>query len=62
MWPANLSVRLPIADLVSRCLTNYLIGREPISDRIAPLVPRGCPLGTSCGISTGFPVLFRCPR
>ena len=33
MWPANLSVRLPIVDLVGRYLTNYLIGREPISDR-----------------------------
>ena len=62
MWPANLSVRLPIVDLVGRYLTNYLIGREPISDRIAPLVQKGCPLCTSCGISTGFPVLFPSPR
>ena len=30
MWPFNLSVRLPIVGLVSRYLTNYLIGREPI--------------------------------
>ena len=30
MWPFNLSVRLPIVDLVSRYLTNYLIGRESI--------------------------------
>ena len=30
MWPFNLSVRLPIVDLVGRYLTNYLIGREPI--------------------------------
>ena len=30
MWPFNLSVRLPIVDLVSRYLTNYLMGREPI--------------------------------
>ena len=30
MWPFNLSVRLTIVDLVSRYLTNYLIGREPI--------------------------------
>ena len=30
MWPFNLSVRLPIADLVGRYLTNYLMGREPI--------------------------------
>ena len=33
MWPFNLSVRLPIADLVGRYLTNYLIGREPIFQR-----------------------------
>ena len=33
MWPFNLSVRLPIVDLVSRYLTNYLIGREPIYQR-----------------------------
>ena len=30
MWPFNLSVRLPIVDLVGRCPANYLIGREPI--------------------------------
>ena len=33
MWPANLSVRLPIVGLVSRYLTNYLIGRESILQR-----------------------------
>ena len=33
MWPFNLSVRLPIAGLVSRYPTNYLIGREPICQR-----------------------------
>ena len=33
MWPFNLSVRLLIADLVSRYLTNYLIRREPIFER-----------------------------
>ena len=57
MWPANLSVRLPIVDLVGRYLTNYLIGREPIFQRIAPLVTRRCHLVTSCGISTSFVVL-----
>ena len=30
MWPFNLSVRLLIADLVGRYLTNYLIRRESI--------------------------------
>ena len=38
MWPFNLSVRLPIVGLVGRYLTNYLIGREAILQRIAPLV------------------------
>jgi hypothetical protein len=57
MWPINLSVRLPIADLVSHYPTNYLIGREAISKRISPLVSKGCPLDTLCGISTGFPAL-----
>jgi hypothetical protein len=39
MWPFTLSGRLPIFGLVGRYLTNYLIGREPISHRIAPLTP-----------------------
>ena len=58
MRPINLSVRLPIVDLVGRYLTNYLIGRESILQRIAPLVPRGCPHGTLCGISSRFQLLF----
>ena len=57
MWPFNLSVRLPIVDLVGRYPANYLIGREAILQRIAPLILRGCPQMTLCGISTGFPVL-----
>ena len=57
MWPFNLSVRLLIAVLVSRYLTNYLIRREPIFQRIAPLVQESCDPRTSCGISTGFPML-----
>ena len=57
MWPFNLSVRLLIVDLVSRYLTNYLIRREPIFQRIAPLVKCGCPLVTLCGISSRFQLL-----
>ena len=57
MWPFNLSVRLLIVDLVGRYLTNYLIRREPIFQRIAPLVQESCDPRTSCGISTGFPML-----
>ena len=34
MWPIDLSVRLPIVGLVSRYLTNYLIGRESILERL----------------------------
>ena len=30
MWPFNLSVRLPIVDLVGRYPANYLIGRKLI--------------------------------
>ena len=57
MWPFNLSVRLPIVALVGRYPANWLIGREAILQRIAPLVSRGCPLETSCGISSRFQLL-----
>ena len=57
MWPFNLSVRLPIVDLVSRYLTNYLIGREPIFKRIAPLTSAPCDTVVLCGITTRFQVL-----
>ena len=33
MWPVNLSVRLPIVDLVGRYPANYLMGREAIFQR-----------------------------
>ena len=54
MWPFNLSVRLLIVDLVGRYLTNYLIRRELIFQRIAPLVFRRCLQNTLCGISDRF--------
>ena len=57
MWPFNLSVRLLIADLVSRYLTNYLIGREPIFQRIAPLITVSCGTVILCGISICFQML-----
>ena len=57
MRPINLSVRLPIVGLVGRYLTNYLIGREPILQRINPLVTRSCGLVTLCGISSRFQLL-----
>ena len=57
MSTINLSVRLPIVDLVSRYLTNYLIGREPILQRIAPLISLPCDKNMLCGISISFPML-----
>ena len=57
MWPINLSVRLLIVDLVSRYLTNYLIRREAILQRITPLVSYSCEYNTLCGISVSFPTL-----
>ena len=54
LWPFNLAVRLPIVDLVGRCPANYLIGRESILQRIAPLVCRPCDQHTLCGIIHRF--------
>ena len=57
MWPINLSVRLPIADLVGRYPANNLIGREPILQRISPLIFRRCLPNMLCGISSRFQLL-----
>ena len=57
MWPITLSGRLPIADLVGRYLTNYLIGRELTLQRIAPFTPWPCGLVVLCGISNCFQLL-----
>ena len=57
MWPINLSVRLPIVGLVGRYLTNYLIGREAILQRINPLVGLSCGIYAICGISVRFQTL-----
>ena len=57
MWPFNLSVRLPIVALVGRYPANWLIGREPILQRIAPLVSERCLSDTLCGISVLFKTL-----
>ena len=57
MWGTFLSEPLLIVGLVSRYLTNYLIGREPILQRINPLVTRSCGLVTLCGISSRFQLL-----
>ena len=57
MWPFNLSVRLPIVGLVGCYPANYLIGREPIFQRIAPLIIEPCGSIISCGISVLFKTL-----
>ena len=57
MWPFNLSVRLPIVALVGRYPANWLIGRESISQRIAPLISQPCGRKMSCGISVLFKTL-----
>ena len=62
MWPINLSVRLPIVDLVGRYPANYLIGREPILQRIAPLVQSPCDICTLYGISVPFETLSHAVR
>ncbi len=58
MWPFNLSVRLLIVDLVGRYLTNYLIRRKPIYQRIAPFLTVSCDTVSICGISNDFSLLF----
>ena len=60
MWPITLSGRLPIVGLVGRYLTNYLIGREPTPNRIAPLTPWPCGPVVACGIRTPFGILSPC--
>ena len=62
MWPVTLSGRLPIVGLVSRYPTNYLIGREPISDRVSPFTTRPCSPVVLCGISAAFAALSPCQR
>jgi hypothetical protein len=60
VWPFILSDRLPIADLVSRYLTNYLMGREPILYRIPPFTSLSCDNVVPCGISKSFLLLSPC--
>ena len=57
VWPFILSDRLLIVGLVSRYLTNYLIRRGPILQRITPLMAISCDTTILCGISTNFLVL-----
>ena len=57
MWPISLSARLPIVGMVGHYPAIYLMGREPLSVRIAPLTPPSCGGVVLCGISTCFQVL-----
>ncbi len=57
VWLIILSDQLPIVALVSRYLTNKLIGRRPILERPKALIPKPCDLGIPCGIVPGFPGL-----
>ena len=57
MWGTFLSEPLDIVGLVGRYPANYLIGREPIFQRIAPLIIEPCDSIISCGISVLFKTL-----
>ena len=57
MWPFILSDRLLIVAMVGRYPAIQLIRREPIFQRIAPLIPRRCRPGILCGISSRFQLL-----
>jgi hypothetical protein len=62
VWLIVLSDQLPIFALVGRDPTNKLIGREPVSERLAPLLTRGCPPVTTSGINPDFSGLSRTRR
>ena len=58
VWPVTLSGRLPVEALVSRYLTNKLIGREPILDRRS-FPPGSMSIEVISGISSCFQLLFQ---
>ena len=53
MWPINLSVRLPIVDLVGRYPANYLMERIPIDNRNS-LIVKPCGNTILSGINLSF--------
>ena len=57
VWPISLSARLPIVGMVGCYPAIYLMGREPLSLRIAPLTPLSCDSVVLCGISNRFRLL-----
>ena len=40
LWLIVLSDQLPVIGLVGHYLTNYLMGRGPLSERLAPLLDK----------------------
>src|SRR5439155_2451024 len=63
VWLVGLSDQLPVKALVSRYLTNKLIGRGPLKKRqVAPtLISRGCPLSSHAvliRLSASYPPLL----
>ncbi len=58
VWLIVLSDQLPIEALVSRYLTNKLIGRRSILERPKALITEPCDSVILCGIRPGFPGLF----
>ena len=60
MWGTFLSEPLRIVGLVGRYPANCLMRRMPIRSRIAPLTPKGCPLGVLRGIRPDFSGLSPC--
>ena len=62
VWLTILSDQLPIIALVGRYPTNKLIGREPVFERVAPLLTARCHAVTTSGINPGFPGLSRTQR
>ena len=61
VWPSILSDRPPVIDLVSRYLTNYLMGRGPLLVRPRRLSSHTPTRETTCGITDRFRSLFPTP-
>ena len=61
MWRAMLSHPLPVNGLVSRYLTNYLIGRRLRPERPKALIELIRIRSIPCGISDPFEPLFPTP-
>ena len=56
VWGVTLSGPLPVVGLVSRYLTNYLMGRSPLP-RPRKFLQKLLILPNVCGISSSFPLL-----